>query len=101
LILHHHVVVPLQGGDPQPKDNQILGSYDPKVHCDTEVGSRQADMEHSHHNRVHLAHDLHLQSTEKVLGYHMLEAEELGCYFRVLKVDGPKVECDEDPEQNY
>lgn len=65
------------------------------------MGSCQAGMEHSHHSRVHLVHDLHLQSTEKVLGYHRLEAEELDYYFRESKVDGPKVECDEDPEQNY
>ena len=63
-----------------------------------EGGSCQAGMAHSHRNRVH---DLHLQSMEKVLGYHMLEAEELDCYFRESKVDEPKVECDEDPEQNY
>ena len=63
------------------------------------MGSCQAGMQHSRHNRVHLVHDLHLHSIE-VLGYHRLEAEEPDCYFRESLVDGPKVECDEDPEQN-
>ena len=64
------------------------------------MGSYQAGM-HSHHSRVHLVHDPHLRSMGKVLEYHRLEAEELDCYFRESKEDGPKVECDEDPEQNY
>ena len=58
-------------------------------------------MSRSHCSTVHPVHDPHLQSKEKALECHMLEVEELDYYFRASKVGEPRVECDEDPEQNY